>query len=135
MKTAWAAIVGFAATLFASVQNELFAILFLILIDTATGVWAAVKQDRKSFSSKKLRKVVSKIIVYVLAILVVKVTENYLSSTIPWEDVVTGVLSAIEVTSILENMSKILGYDLIGKVREKINEKLKSKNPDQKDQG
>lgn len=135
MKSLWAAIVGFSSVLLASVQNELMAILFLILVDTATGIWAAVKQDRKSFNSKKLRKVVSKIIVYVTAILVVKVTEDYLSGTIPWEEVVTGVLSAIEVTSILENMSKILGYDLVGKVRDKINEKLKSKNPDRKDQG
>lgn len=112
---------AFLAIFFADLQFALFAIGFLIVADTFTGIWASWKNyGRESVTSRKMGRVITKIILYPLAIIVAKVAEEYLSPAIPWIDVTAGIIATVEVKSIFENMSLILGFNLWKRIKQAI---------------
>jgi hypothetical protein len=114
-------ILAFLAIFFADLQGALLAIGFLILADTYTGIWAAYKKDGvKAITSRKAGRIVAKFILYPLSLIVAKVSEQYLSPAIPWIDVTAGILAVVEVKSIFENMSLILGFDLWEKIKKQL---------------
>jgi phage-related holin len=114
-------IAAFLAIFFAEIQGALLAIGFLIMSDTITGVWASWKVNgRKSVTSRKMGRVVTKLILYPLAIIVAKVAEEYLSPLIPWTEVTMGILAVVEVKSVFENISGILGFDLWDRIKKAI---------------
>jgi len=114
-------IVAFLFIFFADLQSALLALGFLIMTDTFTGIWAAWKKNgRKSVTSRKLGRIIAKFILYPLALIVSKVAEQYLSPAIPWTDVTAGILAVIEVKSIFENISLILGFDLWDKLKKQL---------------
>jgi phage-related holin len=114
-------IVAFLVIFFADLQSALFALGFLIMADTFTGIWAAWKRKgRKSVTSRKLGRIIAKFILYPLALIVAKVAEEYLSPAIPWTDVTAGILAIVEVKSIFENISIVLGFDLWEKLKKQI---------------
>ena len=83
--SAAAEIVAFITIFLVDIQASLLAIGFLIMADTFTGIWGAWKSNgRKSVTSRKAGRVVSKLILYPLAIIVAKVAEDYLAQSIPW---------------------------------------------------
>lgn len=121
MKNIWLDILAFLAIFFADLQGALLAIGFLILADTYTGIWAAYKKEGvKAITSRKAGRIVAKFILYPLSLIVAKVSEQYLSPAIPWIDVTAGILAVVEVKSIFENMSLILGFDLWEKIKKQI---------------
>jgi len=121
MKNIWLDILAFLAIFFADLQGALLAIGFLILADTYTGIWAAYKKDGiKAITSRKAGRIVAKFILYPLSLIVAKVSEQYLSPAIPWIDVTAGILAVVEVKSIFENMSLILGFDLWEKIKKQL---------------
>lgn len=121
MKHVWLDIVAFLAIFFADLQSALFALGFLILADTYTGIWAAYKfGGRKAITSRKAGRIVAKFILYPLSLIVAKVSEQYLSPAIPWIDVTAGILAIVEVKSIFENISLILGFDLWDKLKKQL---------------
>ncbi len=114
-------IITFLIVFFSSISASLFAIGFLILADTFTGIWASWKKHgRSSITSRKAGRIVAKFIIYPLSIIVAKVSQEYLAPAIPWVDVTTGILAMVEVKSIFENMSLILGFDLWDKLKKAI---------------
>lgn len=114
-------IFAFLAIFFADIQQALLAIGFLIMTDTFTGIWATWKNNgRSSVTSRKMGRIVSKVILYPLAIIVAKVSQDFLSPAIPWIDVTAGILAMIEVKSIFENISEVLGFDLWSKIKKQI---------------
>jgi len=116
-----AEILAFITIFFSELQSALIAVGFLIMMDTFTGIWGSWKtKGRKSIHSSKIGRIISKLILYQLAIIVAKVAETYLSPVIPWVDVTAGILAIIEVKSIFENISIILGFDLWDRVRKSI---------------
>lgn len=114
-------IMAFLAIFFAEIQAAIFAIGFLIVSDTFTGIWAAWKKDgRHAVTSRKMGRVITKIILYPLAIIVAKVAEEYLAPRVPWVEVTLGILAVVEVKSVFENISKVLGFDLWSRVKKVI---------------
>lgn len=114
-------ILAFIAVFFTSIYASLLAIGFLIMMDTFTGVWASWKKyGRKSITSRKAGRIITKLILYPLAIIVAKVSQDHLAPAIPWVDVTTGILATVEVKSIFENISLILGFDLWDRLKKAI---------------
>ena len=111
-------ILAFLAIFFAAIQGALLAIGFLIMADTFTGIWATLKKDGvKSVTSRKAGRILTKLILYPLAIIVAKVAEDHLAPSIPWVEVTAGILAAVEVKSIFENISIVLGFDLWDRIK------------------
>lgn len=111
-------ILAFLVIFFAALQGALLALGFLIMIDTFTGIWASVKSNGvESVTSRKAGRIVTKLVLYPLAIVVAKVAEDYLVSSIPIVEVTTGILAVVEVKSIFENMGSILGFDLWQRIK------------------
>lgn len=118
-------ILAFLAIFFAPILGALIAIGVLIGIDTFTGIWAAKRRGEK-VNSKQGRNIVPKLILYPTALIVAEIAREYLAPAIPWTDVTGGVLATIEVKSIFENISDILGYDLWKRVKASLsNDKTK----------
>jgi len=112
---------AFLIIFFSDIKSAFIAVGFLIMIDTFTGIWGSWKtKGRKSITSRRAGRIVSKLLLYPLSIVVAKVAENYLSPSIPWVDVTTGILAVIEVKSIFENISIILGFDLWDRVKKAL---------------
>lgn len=114
-------IAAFLAIFFAEIQSALLAVGFLIVADTFTGIWAAYKEGgREAITSRKLGRITTKLLLYPLALIVAKVAQQYLAPAIPWTDVTAGILAVVEVKSIFENMSSLLGFDLWDRVKKAI---------------
>lgn len=122
MKQPWILdVLAFISLFFAGLAPALLAIGFLIMIDTGTGIWAAYKEGgKKAITSRKAGRIVLKLILYPLAVIVSKVAEQYLLPEIPFVRVTVGILATIEVKSVFENMSSLLGFDLWDRIRERI---------------
>ena len=99
------------------IKASIYAIFFLIFADTVTGIWAAIKKNKK-ITSRKAGRIISKLLLYPLAIIVAKVTQKYLTPEIPWIHVTSGIIAIVEIKSVFENMSIILGYDLWHRIKE-----------------
>jgi hypothetical protein len=111
----------FLALFFSPIASSLWAVGSLIVFDTITGIWAAVhKGGWKVFTSTKLKRIVPKLILYPLVIVVANISEIYLVNEIPWVKVSTGLLAAVEVKSIYENISVVLGFDIWNKFQDTI---------------
>ena len=95
----------------------------LIAADMITGIFAAKKRDEK-IKSAEMRRSLSKLVVYQIAIISGFVLETYmLNNAIPVSKVVAGVIGMIEFKSILENASSIAGQDILKMVMDKIGSK------------
>jgi hypothetical protein len=115
------AIGGFIASFFSDLQPLLWSIGFLIMTDTGLAIWASWRiHGRKSITSRKMGRIVTKIILYPLAIIVAKVAEQYLAPDIPWLKVTTGIVATVEIKSIFEKMNMLLGYDLWSRIKKAI---------------
>lgn len=111
-------IAAFLAIFFANLQSAMLAIGFLILIDTITGVWASwQKYGRKHITSRRAGRIITKLILYPLSIIVSKVAEDYLAPLLPITEVVMGILATVEIKSIFEKISSLLGFDLWDRIK------------------
>jgi len=114
-------IIAFLVIFFSELAPALIAVGFLVMADTFTGIWGAVKNGGFSaVTSRKAGRIVAKLILYPLCIITAKVSQEYLTPLIPWVDVTLGILATIEVKSIFENVSIILGYDLWKRVKKAL---------------
>lgn len=102
------------------------AILVLTLIDLITGILAARKCG-DPIESSKIRRTVSKLMLYYSATLVSYIASVWLvDGLIPIQKMVTTLIGVVEVKSILENLDIIHGGSffkaLLGKLEKKENE-------------
>ena len=98
---------------FMPIKEMVYAVIFLWAIDWILGVWKSLKAKR-TLTSYRFRKSISKITTYVLAITSTYVLENtFLPEWIPICKVVAGYISFTELVSIYENMSEITGKKLM----------------------
>ncbi len=110
----------------APIQATMLTVGFLIFLDLATGIWAAIKRQ-ELIKSAALRRTVSKMIIYQLAVISGFFIEKYLlEGSIPVTKVVAGFIGLVEFKSILENSNIILGTDIF----KALIQKLGSKNDD-----
>lgn len=98
------------SVLLPAVETILFA-GFMIFVDTVTGVLAAMARKEK-VSSTKLKRVLSKLIVYPLAIIVASWAE-YILPAIPFVKSAAMLLIVIEGGSVIENINDIIGYNIV----------------------
>lgn len=122
-------VAAFLCLFFAELKSALLAVGFLIMADTFTGMFNALKKGVEKYGfwkawrnveSRKAGRILSKIILYPLALIVAKVAEEYLLVEIPWIKVTSGILAMIEVRSIFENIGEILGYNLWERIKKAI---------------
>lgn len=97
---------------FAPIKAVMITVGVLILLDLITGIWAA-KQQKQRISSAVMRRTISKIVIYQIAVMSGFLLERYiLGDTVPVSKIVASVIGLVEFTSILENSNKILGNNV-----------------------
>jgi hypothetical protein len=90
------------------------------MADLVTGIWAALKRGEK-VSSAAMRRTVSKIFIYQLAVVSGFMLETYiLEGILPVAKIVAGVIGMVEFKSILENSNHIVGGDIFKLVIQKL---------------
>lgn len=120
------ALVSLAAL--APIHTVMLSVGFLIFADLVTGVWAATKRKEK-ISSALLRRTVSKIVVYQLAVICGFIVEQFLiGGVIPISKIVSGVIGMVELKSMLENCSNIFGEDVFSLILKKLGSENDPKN-------
>lgn len=105
--------------IFAPIKATLTTTAVLILVDLIAGLLAAKKRGEK-LTSAGLRRTISKVFVYELALCLGFITETYLSDVLPFVKLISAVISLVELKSIYENLNEISGQDLLGAVISKI---------------
>jgi len=105
---------------FAPIKALIFSVGFLIFADCVTGVWAAKKRKEK-ISSAALRRTVSKMVIYQVALLSGFLVEHYMiENLIPISKLVAGAIGMVELKSVLENSTVITGQDLFKTLIKKL---------------
>lgn len=115
-------------TVFAPIKGALLVTGFLIFADLFTGIMAARKRGEK-VSSAGLRRTVTKMVVYNVAIISGFLVQTYMiNDFLPFTSLISGVISVVELKSILENLNTINGTDIYKIIVDKlgsINDKTK----------
>lgn len=111
-----------AATL-APIKPLLIACGVMIAGDMITGIFAA-KKRKEPINSADMRRSLTKMVVYQIAIISGFVLEvHMLDNLLPVSKVVGGVIGMVEFKSILENVSTIAGQDIVKLVMDKLGSK------------
>lgn len=110
---------SYLASFFMDITPLLLSVGALILFDTITGI-AASRKRGELIEYRKGGRILAKILLYPCILIVSKVCEDYLAPDIPWMKVATGIIAAVEMKSIYENVSDALGYDLWRQVKDII---------------
>lgn len=114
--------------IFAPIKEVLATVMVLILLDLATGIYAAHKRG-ESINSSAIRRTVSKIFVYETAIIAGFLAQAYLvKDLIPVASLIGSVVGLVELKSVLENLNSISGTDLLKSVIDKLGSS--NKNPE-----
>lgn len=88
----------------------------LIVMDLVAGVAAAIKR-KESIRSAALRRTVSKMLVYQVAVISGFLCETYLiDHALPVSKLVAGMIGAVELKSILENVNEVNGSPIFDKL-------------------
>lgn len=115
------AVLAFLGVFFNDLQPTLWSLGFLIMTDTGLAIWATWKHNGiDSVTSRKMGRIITKLILYPLAIIVAKVAEQYLAPDIPWLKVTTGIIATVEIKSIFEKMNLLLGFDLWSRLKKAL---------------
>lgn len=109
------------------IHSVMITVGILITMDLITGLWAAYKKS-EIITSAALRRTVSKFVVYQIAVISAFIVQKYmLSDMVPASNIVAGVIGMVELKSVLENASKILGGDVFKLILEKLGSQNDSK--------
>lgn len=105
---------------FAPVKAILIVTGVLIIADLISGIMAAKKRG-ESISSAGLRRTITKIFVYNMAVVTGFLVEKYMITDIfPVSKLIAGIISVVELKSILENLNTINGTDIFKSIIEKL---------------
>ena len=119
----------FVTALVAPTVPMLFLIGFLIMMDTFSGVWGAIKKNGWSaFKSKLLSTgLLPKLIFYPLAILLAQAMESQFPM-LPCMKTVGFLIMSIEIKSVGENYRIIFGISIFDSLRNIISKKMDTDN-------
>lgn len=97
----------------APVHTVMLATGGMVVADLVTGIWRARKK-RQKFSSFKLRRTVTKFTAYQIAVVTAMIIERYLVNVdgVPIVKTVAASIALVELQSIRENLTDILGKDI-----------------------
>lgn len=90
---------------------SIFLVGFFVIMDTITGMAAAIKTDTP-ITSKKFRAIFPKFIVYGAAVLVAHVIQRQFFPDFPARKIIAGFVAYSELMSIDENIQKISGVSM-----------------------
>ena len=105
---------------FAPLKQVALTVLAIVALDLITGIWAAKKRGEDIMSSG-LRRTISKLTIYLIAIGAGFLVEQYLiAHAIKLSELIGGAIGIVELKSILENANSISGKDLFQEILSKI---------------
>lgn len=122
---------SFLFLLLLPIRSSLVAVFALVLLDAASGVWAAYKEG-KPITSSGFRRTLVKILAYESAILAAFILETYLMDGVPMVKAVSGLIGLTEGKSFFENFKRVTGIDLWSQVLSKLNMQDIKNNSDEK---
>jgi len=117
---------------FAPSLTLLYALIFFVIMDTITGVYASIKKGNK-FTSKRLRKTVPKLVGYACGILVAQVIQNTFTYDLPLGRILAAFVCYVEIKSINENIEILTNINMFQAVIEQVNIASKGKEQHQED--
>jgi hypothetical protein len=120
-------LVAYAATFLAPTGPWLATIGFLVIADMILAIIRAYKQPGgiNNIQSRKLRRTITKFVVYAIAILTAYIIElNFLPGMMIMK-LIAGLIAASEIKSIDENIEKITGTSLFKSIIRKFSPKEK----------
>ncbi len=97
--------------LLAPVQAVMITIVFLIVVDFITGLYASYK-DKIPISSERIAHTISKFFIYNLVILASYFLEKHIVNEVPFLKIIAGFIAITEIKSILENFNRIYGVNV-----------------------
>lgn len=107
----------------APIKAVMLTVGFLIFVDLFSGIWAAYKRQ-ETITSAALRRTISKMVIYQIAVISGFLIEQYLfQGTLPVSKIVAGFIGIVEFKSILENSNTILGTDVFKLLIQKLGSK------------
>ena len=118
----WVRVGVFLVAFTAPLTPVMGAMVFLIIADFITAIYAAHKVGEKVQSSK-MGRTVSKFFFYNLAVASAFVIEMVIIPEIPLMRVSAGFIAMTELRSIYENFAKIYGIDIWSKVKHLFSKK------------
>jgi len=101
------------------IQKFLTIVVVMVVIDFITGIWAALVR-KENIRSRTMQRTTIKITVYLIALLTGHYIDVVFESIIQIVYVLAGVIVLTEFKSVLENLSDIVGYDLVEKFASKL---------------
>lgn len=120
MKDYLAGLLLSTVAIFAPVKALLLVTGLLIFSDLISGIFAARKAGTK-ITSAGLRRTVTKVFVYNAAIMLGFLTETYMiDGFLPLSKIAAGLISVVELKSVLENLDKINGNPVFTSLIEKL---------------
>lgn len=104
----------------APVKPTLIAVGVLIVADLISGLIAAAKK-KEPITSAGLRRTVTKMFVYQMAVVTGFIAETYLiGDLVPVTKIVSGMIGVVELKSVFENLNIISGQNLLKQIIEKL---------------
>ena len=104
----------------APIQTVLTTVIALVLADFVTGVWAAIK-EKQPITSAAMRRTVSKLVIYNIAVISGFLLEKYLlADALPFAKLIAGTIGVVEMKSLIENTKRITGLDIFKEVLSKL---------------
>lgn len=111
------------ASVFAPIKAAIIVAMALIMADLVFGLIAAKKRGEK-LSSSGLRRTVTKVFVYEVAIMLGFLTETYMiGQAIPLVKLISGLIGIVELKSVLESLDELNGSSLFSSVIQKLGSK------------
>jgi phage-related holin len=101
----------------APIQASVITVFALVVVDLVFGLIAAKKAGKK-IESRKLAHTPLKFLVYFASITVVYAADTYIGLAVPATKIVTGIIGATEVLSLLEKAEMITGAPIFQKLRD-----------------
>jgi phage-related holin len=103
-------------TVLAPIKPVMITVGVLIILDLVIGIMAALKR-KEHISSAALRRTISKLVIYQVAVISGFICETYLiDHLIPISKLVAGMIGAVELKSILENANEVNGEPIFNKL-------------------
>lgn len=92
--------------IFAPIEGMLGTVAVLLVSDLILGVWAA-RHRGEPITSSGLKRTITKLATYEVALMFAFLAEHYLTSALPFCKIIGGMISMTEMLSILENLNEI----------------------------
>jgi TctA family transporter len=105
---------------FAPAKTMILTSFALVMMDLITGLIAA-KKTNTPITSAGLRRSISKLLIYEVAILLGFLTQQYMTGpSVPVSNIIAGLVGVTELTSCLENLNTISDGGILKIILDKI---------------